>query len=300
MEPLVEELLKNHKGNKDLTGAGVQEEVKELRKKHNRVDPDLKNNEQLVGLDLREASLEDFHFENTKLSKKGNEKVAHFERATLSNAHFEKVDLSYGCINQANVKGTIFEGCNFKGLDFEDSNDFRHARFNRIDESDLSSASREYRNLESFFKNCNMNYRAATFYYRKRITETKSYWIEWCGKIWHIPTLLAAIIHSLWFILCGYCERPKRCLGMMVFIIVFSGFIYHFAWNGPVDKYGNHVGSLWDSLYFSGVTFTTLGFGDLAPDPNIIWMKILAFGEAFAGAFMIALFVITLVRKLSR
>ena len=52
MEPLVEELLKNHKVDKNLTGADVQKEVKELRKKHNRVDPDLKNNEQLVGLDF--------------------------------------------------------------------------------------------------------------------------------------------------------------------------------------------------------------------------------------------------------
>ena len=181
-----------------------------------------------------------------------------------------------------------------------DSDDFRHAILNKIDESNLSSAIIEYRNLESFFKNCNMNYRAASFYYRKRIIETKSYWIEWCGKIWHIPTLLAAIIHSLWFILCGYCERPKRCLVMIVLIIFGSSLVYHFLFNGPVNDKGIHVTSYFDSLYFSGVTFTTLGFGDLSPTPGSILMKFFASAEALAGAFMIALFVITLVRKLSR
>jgi len=43
-----------------------------------------------------------------------------------------------------------------------------------------------------------------------------------------------------------------------------------------------------DSLYFSLITFTTLGYGDFRPLER--WGRILAGSEAFIGAFMMALF----------
>ncbi|MDH5406821.1 MAG: potassium channel family protein [Candidatus Aminicenantes bacterium] len=51
-----------------------------------------------------------------------------------------------------------------------------------------------------------------------------------------------------------------------------------------------------DYLYFSIVTFTTLGYGDIRPLPAP-WARMVASGEAFIGAFMIALFVWTLARR---
>ena len=55
-----------------------------------------------------------------------------------------------------------------------------------------------------------------------------------------------------------------------------------------------------DSLYFSVVTFTTLGFGDIRPDPGIWWVKAVAMGEALCGAILMALFVLVLGRKMMR
>ncbi len=52
-----------------------------------------------------------------------------------------------------------------------------------------------------------------------------------------------------------------------------------------------------DYLYFSIVTFTTLGYGDLRPCANVTWARMVASLEAFIGAFMIALFVWTLARR---
>jgi len=50
-----------------------------------------------------------------------------------------------------------------------------------------------------------------------------------------------------------------------------------------------------DSLYFSTITFTTLGYGDFRPLER--WGRILAGSEAFIGAFMMALFVYTFARR---
>ena len=58
------------------------------------------------------------------------------------------------------------------------------------------------------------------------------------------------------------------------------------------------VASPLGALYFSVVTFTTLGFGDLRP---ICWEgKLIAGSEALAGAFLMAAFLVTLARRWGR
>ncbi len=57
----------------------------------------------------------------------------------------------------------------------------------------------------------------------------------------------------------------------------------------------NVIRNIPDSLYFSLITFTTLGYGDFRPLEG--WGRILAGSEAFVGAFMMALFVYTFARR---
>ena len=56
----------------------------------------------------------------------------------------------------------------------------------------------------------------------------------------------------------------------------------------------------YENYYFSVVTFTTLGFGDLQPQSNMPLVQICAMIEAVTGAFMMALFVLTFGRKMLR
>ena len=51
-------------------------------------------------------------------------------------------------------------------------------------------------------------------------------------------------------------------------------------------------------LYFSIVTFTTLGYGDMSPPDN--YLRLVAATEALLGAFLMALFVVSLARKFTR
>jgi len=72
-----------------------------------------------------------------------------------------------------------------------------------------------------------------------------------------------------------------------------SGNIVDLASKGFLKN--NPIRNFPDSLYFSLITFTTLGYGDFRPLEG--WGRILAGSEAFIGAFMMALFVYTFARR---
>ncbi len=55
--------------------------------------------------------------------------------------------------------------------------------------------------------------------------------------------------------------------------------------------------NFFQSLYFSIVTFTTVGYGDLTP---VGITRLFAAIEAFVGSFTLALFVVVFVKKMTR
>ncbi len=108
------------------------------------------------------------------------------------------------------------------------------------------------------------------------------------------------------YLLCGYGERPSWIVGwILALILIFAG--CH-TWAGVADlKAGTEVDaatpngvvhSFWTALYFSVITFTSLGYADLAPAPGI--GRALAGLEAVLGIVMMSLFLICIVRKYSR
>jgi len=104
----------------------------------------------------------------------------------------------------------------------------------------------------------------------------------------------------------GYGEDPLRIVGISLLFIVFCAFIYTFtgvSFEGQIQVYDNQADfsvnfSLFTSyLYYSVVTFTTLGYGDFTP---IGISRAIAAIEAFVGSFTIALFVVVFVKKMTR
>jgi len=91
----------------------------------------------------------------------------------------------------------------------------------------------------------------------------------------------------------GYGEKPGRVLAAGILIILLCAGLLH-VHNGIA---GLESPSPWTALYFSAVTFTTLGYGDFEPTPDMRWLAGL---EAFAGAALMALFVVALARKYTR
>jgi len=95
-------------------------------------------------------------------------------------------------------------------------------------------------------------------------------------------------------ILCGYGEKPLFAVRTSVVIVIFLSIIYYiFKW---IQAYPMEKLHFLDYLYFSIVTFTTLGYGDIRP-LAVPWARLVSSMEAFMGAFMIALFVWTMARR---
>jgi len=58
------------------------------------------------------------------------------------------------------------------------------------------------------------------------------------------------------------------------------------------------LATFFDCLYFSIVTATTLGYGDLRPRPGLFYF--IASAEAILGSFMWALLIVVFARKYMR
>lgn len=98
-------------------------------------------------------------------------------------------------------------------------------------------------------------------------------------------------------LLCNYGESPRNVLLSAVIMILVCGAVYTL---GGVysSKDAMAVNDLQTGIYFSVVTFTTLGYGDFSPLNPFI--QIVSAIEAVSGLFLTSLFLATVIRKYSR
>jgi voltage-gated potassium channel len=74
-------------------------------------------------------------------------------------------------------------------------------------------------------------------------------------------------------------------------IYIFIAIIFVEAFHGDIPF--NEYSRMWDYLYFSFVTLTTLGYGDITP--TLPFVRSLAYLEAICGQFYLAILVASLV-----
>jgi len=97
------------------------------------------------------------------------------------------------------------------------------------------------------------------------------------------------------YIIWGHGEKPSRTFYCGTGIIILSAYLYthgSLLRNAMVFK-----PNFFQGLYFSVITFFTVGYGDITP---IGFCKIIAMAEAFSGVLVMSLFVVGLSRKYLR
>jgi len=99
-------------------------------------------------------------------------------------------------------------------------------------------------------------------------------------------------------LLFGYGERPVRVLVAGALIIVACAFFYSQP-GSLIYREGTVEPSFFQGLYFSTITFTTLGYGDFYPSAHGLCRQI-AMAEAATGGCLMALFVVCLAKRFSR
>lgn len=159
----------------------------------------------------------------------------------------------------------------------------------------LIRAEAAHRNLKESYKNEGDYGTAGEFFIREMSLRRRVALMDREYGYWVMSNLIAG--------LCGYGERPTRVI-FWWFAFTFTFALVYFA--GHLIEYSDGVseidystlGGLLTCIYFSVVTFTTLGFGDISPVTDA--GRAVASVEAFTGAFMIALFVLVFGRKMIR
>jgi hypothetical protein len=101
----------------------------------------------------------------------------------------------------------------------------------------------------------------------------------------------------------GYGERPQRTAALSLALIAGSAVAYPatagLATGSGIVRYASHgPAAVFDGLYFSLVTFATLGLGDVHPVGDL--GRAMAASEGLAGAFLTAVFVFSLGRRVAR
>ena len=100
-------------------------------------------------------------------------------------------------------------------------------------------------------------------------------------------------------LLCGYGERPLRVVVSGIFVI-FGLSVLYFILRG-VSPFDLTIQAFLSSLYYSAVSFTALGYGPWFNTGSVrSWVQGVGAAEAIIGVFMMALFLVTFIRKMTR
>jgi uncharacterized protein YjbI with pentapeptide repeats len=113
-----------------------------------------------------------------------------------------------------------------------------------------------------------------------------------------IGPLVRWLWHVVLEVLCGHGERVGRVL--VAALVVMLGMALVFLRLGQLtEANGEAVTSFWHALYFSACSFSSIGYASFAP--NAIGLaKWLGVAESLCGNFLLALFLVTFTRKLTR
>ncbi len=262
----------------------------------------------LRGVDLSEAildnaNLERIHLEGALLFNarmKGTDLVnARLEGANLSfanldesyliGAHLEGADLSATTLYGANLNSTCLQGSNFN-IEFTPDIDMGNANWGNFklyneNDNNFRWAVDDYRKLKTWYSREGYYNVAGKFFYREMETKRKaqSWRKEPHLKIWNWTMRM----------LSGYGEKPERVVISAALVILMTTIIYFLI--GSTWQWS----AFWSSLYFSAVSFTALGYGSWVITTSD-WMRGLGAAESFVGVFMMALFLVTFTRKMTR
>ncbi len=265
----------------------------------------------LKGVDLRWANLHDAEFRGADLT------VAQFQETPvqavvhppelqgklleLLPASLERTDFRSANLFRANFKGCYFYGTKLEGA-FVRGADILEAHLEEADwgstykigeeiKKDFYSAEGIYRRLKQWYTNAGIYDIAGEFFFREMTAQRKG--IKWWPYPWH---RLWSSFHSF---VSGYGERPLRVVRWGALVLFGSALLYFFL--RSVAPYNLSVQAFLNSLYYSAVSFTALGYGPWFGDTSVhSWVQGAGAAEAFIGVFTIALFLVTFTRKMRR
>ncbi|MFZ5552201.1 MAG: potassium channel family protein [Bacteroidota bacterium] len=248
------------------------------------------------------SGLKGISFKSCQLNNYLDLRVNKCEKIDLSNTVIKDIiDLKPGFskveINELNLAGARNLGKIF--IDWEDNHCYRMITA-QADTSNIEKAEQFRMLKEDFNSSGQYNDEDAAYVEFKRF-ELKHYRELNKKKWWAAPSYFA---QKLIFDRMGlYATSPVRVLGSMMLVYLFFSVMYMVLpfITGSEIQTGlaepEPLSSVALSLYYSAITFFTIGYGDYFPYGFIRWVACV---EGFCGVFMMSYFVVAFVRKMLR
>ena len=242
----------------------------------------------LAGADLTGANLDEADLTRTNLTG-ARLWHANLENATLIEANLTNCDLWNAKLFNVRFWRTDLLRAFSISRDSFSKRLSRYRNTYRISEKGALSAEEAYRSLKQYFLS-HGKYNDASWasFMEKRMERSLL-------KQKKDPAYIPSALMNL---LCGYGEKPHRIILSSFFVIFFFGFLYSFLNAVQSSAEGHYAMKLGDYMYYSIITFTTVGYGDFVPR-SLTAFRLLAGAEAFIGVFLTGLFIFTLARRYS-
>lgn len=249
-----------------------------------------------------------------------------FINCDLENSMFLKTKIKDIYLENTNLKYSIFKNINISNIKIKDC-DLRETKFlipeiidlkfvddknTKIDEyffldnlvvntnykKSFDDVSRVYKAISSKFEDNNYYDLAGEYNYLYKLNKGKSlYGLE-------------RFKSNIFWLICGYGERPTFALITSIEIILIFSLIYMFSGlniSGSILNYEmmftegifreGFIKDFCNCLYFSVATFTTVGYGDITPVGLSIFLSAI---EMFLGLTMTGIWTATFARKIIR
>jgi len=238
---------------------------------------------------LRNASLNGANLENANLAG-ADMQNAMLRRANLKGARLLNANLQGAHLMESNLEGAMLVNVKWhpkyiigdENLEVDDEGILEKKERVLGKRRILGYIAGVYCYLKKVHNAAGMYDAAGAFYFREMTIRRKA--LSW------FPNPLPKAVSKIIAILCGYGEKPERVVLSAAAIVLGLGSIYIAGTQSPQLAY-----------YFSAVSFTALGYGAWINASSVeTWVKALGALEAFIGVFMMALFLVTFTRKMTR
>ncbi|WP_299268080.1 ion channel [uncultured Psychrosphaera sp.] len=250
-----------------------------------------------VGYDMRDADLyhanmDNAHLFNINLSgsslmktKLNNSKL---HKANLQNTNLLGVKLANARIDNIKIGSELQQEAIAKQADLEND------REKAIDNYEQSEEI--YRNLRKTAELDGLHILAGRLAHQELVMRRKQY----------APYSKDRLVSKAVDLFCGYGESPMNVIVFSLGMILFCAILYFIFGIKEADSiiqmslansFVDNLYNFFSTIYFSVVTFTTLGYGDITP---VGFSRLIATIEAFIGSFALALYVVVFVQKTTR
>lgn len=228
---------------------------------------------------------------------------ADLEGASLFKANLEGANLNLANLEDVNLLGTRFDNARLEHTKWGEILFQQRLAIEAENEGDNEKAIQLYGEAEEVARYLTNESEkrhqydiGGKFFRLERVMhrmQMRRFSAEWCWS-------------KLLDLMCGYGESAARVIGFALVETILSAVLYFFLGvKGPegIIMFNAHNGletnvlAFLECIYFSIITFTTTGYGDVSP---IGITRLVAAVEAFIGAFAISLFVVVFVRKMTQ